>query len=90
MRLAERERAQLCACVDFWVKLAPGGGSRERETGHSLGSGLARQQTQHNIGTGRSGEHPVFWTWLGSFVSKPWIECLLVYALSYTCKTSVH
>ena len=63
----QRERDQFCACVDFWVKLAPGGGSRERETGHSLGSGLARQQTQHNIGTERSGEHPV----LESFISEP-------------------
>ena len=71
----QRERCQLCACVDFWVKLAPGGGSRERETGHSLGSGLARQQTQHNIGTGRSGEHPVF----GSFISKPFSKSLMVY-----------
>ena len=43
-------RAQVCACVDFWVKLAPGGGSREKDTGHSLGTGLAWLQTQHNIG----------------------------------------
>ena len=44
----ERERAQLCACVDFWVKLAPGGGSRERERPVTAWA-LAWAGSRHNI-----------------------------------------
>ena len=47
MTCAGGEPSGMCACVDFWVKLAPGGGSRA-ETGHSLGS-WAPARLRHNI-----------------------------------------
>ena len=78
-------RAQCCACVDFWVKLAPGGGSRERETGHSLGTGLAWLQTQHNIGRQEIWGAPGVWIlYIKAILKKS--NGLLVYPLSYECK----
>ena len=44
----------------------------ERETGHSLGTGLAWLQTQHNIGRQEIWGAPGFWcTVLGSLIEEP-------------------